>query len=102
MPILWHVIRLYAAQGFDRFLLATGYRGELIERFVAASAWPEGVERASASTRASRPRPAGGSSCWRQQLAGEERFCATYADGLADIDLGALLSSTRPTARSRA
>ena len=26
-PILWHVIALYAAQGFTRFLLATGYRG---------------------------------------------------------------------------
>ena len=26
-----------------------------------------------------------------RSLAGEELFCATYADGLADIDLGALL-----------
>ena len=31
------------AQGFRRFLLATGYRGELIERFVAATEWPGGV-----------------------------------------------------------
>ena len=31
-PILWHVIQIYAAQGFDRFLLATGYMGEMIER----------------------------------------------------------------------
>ena len=31
-PIVWHVIQLYAAQGFRRFLLATGYKGELIER----------------------------------------------------------------------
>ena len=35
MPIVWHVIQLYAVQGFRRFLLATGYRGELIERFAA-------------------------------------------------------------------
>ena len=34
-PILWHVIGIYAAQGFDRFLLATGYLGEAIEEFVA-------------------------------------------------------------------
>ena len=33
-PILWHVIQIYAAQGFDRFVLCTGYKGELIERFV--------------------------------------------------------------------
>src|SRR5580704_8427031 len=43
MPIVWHVIQLYAIQGFTRFLLATGYKGELIERFVAAHRWPEGV-----------------------------------------------------------
>ena len=43
MPIVWHVIQLYAVQGFGRFLLATGYKGELIERFVAAHTWPAGV-----------------------------------------------------------
>ena len=35
-PIVWHVIGIYAAQGFDRFLLATGYLGEQVERFTAA------------------------------------------------------------------
>ena len=30
-PILWHVIQIYAAQGFRSFLLCTGYRGEMIE-----------------------------------------------------------------------
>jgi len=30
MPIVWHVIRLYAAHGFRRFLLLAGYKGELI------------------------------------------------------------------------
>ena len=33
-PILWHVIRIYAAQGLRRFLLLTGYLGEMIEEFV--------------------------------------------------------------------
>ena len=34
LPIVWHVVQLYASQGFRRFLLATGYKGrELIERF---------------------------------------------------------------------
>ena len=40
-PILWHVIQIYAAQGFDRFLLATGYMGEAVEEFAAAERWPE-------------------------------------------------------------
>ena len=42
-PILWHVIQIYLAQGFDRFLLLTGYRSEQIERFVAGQDWPSGT-----------------------------------------------------------
>ena len=43
-PILWHVIGIYAAQGFERFLLATGYLGEMVEGFVAARELAGGVE----------------------------------------------------------
>src|SRR5919199_198692 len=42
-PIVWHVIQIYAHQGFERFLLLTGYRGELIAEFAAAERWPDGV-----------------------------------------------------------
>jgi len=35
-PILWHVIEIYAAQGFDSFLLSTGYKGEMVAEFAAA------------------------------------------------------------------
>ena len=75
MPIVWHVIQLYAVQGFRRFLLATGYRGELIERFVAAHAWPPGVSVECVDTGLRDARRAGGSSCCEPRLAGEERFC---------------------------
>src|SRR5215207_10484344 len=43
-PILWHVIGIYAAQGFRDFLLCTGYKGERIEEWVNDQAWPDGVE----------------------------------------------------------
>src|SRR3954453_10886429 len=43
-PIVWHVIGIYAAQGFERFLLATGYLGEMVEEFVAGESWPDRVE----------------------------------------------------------
>jgi len=42
-PIVWHVIQIYVAQGFRRFLLCTGYKGELIARFAAGETWPVGV-----------------------------------------------------------
>jgi glucose-1-phosphate cytidylyltransferase len=90
MPIVWHVIRLYAAQGFNRCLLATGYRGELIERFVAETPWPEGLEVRCVDT-GLETQTGGRLAALAAQLAGEATFCATYADGLADIDLGALL-----------
>ena len=43
-PILWHAIQIYLSQGFDRFLLLTGYLGDQIERFVGQEPWPAGTE----------------------------------------------------------
>lgn len=89
-PILWHVIQIYLAQGFQRFVLLTGYQAELIEQFARESAWP-----ADASVRCldtGRDTPTGGRISRAAELLGGERFCLTYADGVADIDLGALLA----------
>ena len=59
-PILWHVIRIYAAQGFERFLLATGYLGEMVEEFVAGEVWPGEVAVECVDTGLDTP-PGGGS-----------------------------------------
>jgi glucose-1-phosphate cytidylyltransferase len=92
-PILWHVIKIYAAQGFDRFLLCTGYRGEMIERFVRGQSWPVGVEIEAIDTGLETP-TGGRIKALEERLAGST-FCATYADGVADIDLRALLGFHR-------
>ncbi|MDQ3725022.1 MAG: sugar phosphate nucleotidyltransferase [Actinomycetota bacterium] len=88
-PILWHVVQIYAAQGFDRFLLATGYMGEAVEEFARKERWPEGVRVECVDTGLDTPTGA------RVRALGErlggERFCATYADGVADVDLDALV-----------
>src|SRR5690242_4717658 len=85
-PILWHVVHIYAAQGFDRFLLATGYMGEAVEEFAAAERWPQGAEVDCVATGLDTP-TGGRLHAIGERLRGE-RFCATYADGVADIDLG--------------
>ncbi len=90
MPILWHVIRIYAAQGFTRFLLLTGYRGEMIEAFAADTSWPTGVEVACLDT--GLDTPTGGRVHRAGERLGAHRLCVTYADGVADIDLPALLA----------
>jgi len=92
-PILWHVIGIYAARGFERFLLATGYLGEAIEEFVAAEAWPDGVEVECVDT--GLDTPTGGRVARLAERLGGEAFCATYADGVADVDLNALLDFHR-------
>src|SRR5881398_2997143 len=43
-PILWHVMQIYLAQGFRRFVLLTGYKAELIETFAASEPWPDGTD----------------------------------------------------------
>jgi len=92
-PILWHVIQIYAAQGFERFLLATGYMGEAVAEFAAAERWPDGVEVECVDT--GLDTPTGGRVAALADRLGAGTFCATYADGVADIDLDALLGFHR-------
>src|SRR6478735_11907186 len=32
-PILWHIMKLYAAQGLNEFYVALGYKGHVIKRY---------------------------------------------------------------------
>jgi glucose-1-phosphate cytidylyltransferase len=88
-PILWHVIQLYATQGFGEFVLCTGYKGEQIEAFVRDSAWPEGIDVRCVDT--GLDTQTGGRVAKVADVIGDRRFCATYSDGVADIDLRASL-----------
>ena len=88
MPILWHVVRIYAAQGFGRFLLLTGYLGEAIEEFASTAAWPEPVEIECIDTGVDTP--TGGRIFLAADRLDRGAFCLTYADGVADVDLEAL------------
>jgi glucose-1-phosphate cytidylyltransferase len=83
-------MRIYAAQGLTRFLLATGYKGELIERFVETEDWPAGLEVSCVDT--GLETPTGGRIKRLAEHLGGAPFCATYADGVADVDLQALIA----------
>lgn len=87
-PILWHVIRIYAAQGYRRFVLLTGYLGDQVAEFAAgAEGLPAGVEIECVDTGLD-TNTGGRVAAAADRLAGG-RFCLTYADGVADIDLAA-------------
>ena len=92
-PILWHVISLYAAQGFDRFVLCLGHMGDQIEEFVARERWGEEIRVECVDTGLNTP--TGGRLRRARDRVGEGTFCATYADGLADVDLRQLVGQHR-------
>ncbi len=92
-PIVWHVIQIYAAQGLRRFHLLTGYKGELIEEYVAGRDWPAGVEVRCVDT--GLDTPTGGRIRQAGEMLGDRPFCATYADGVADIDIQRLIDFHR-------
>ena len=88
-PILWHVMQLYMTQGARRFVLCGGYKCEEISAFVGDEAWPDGVDVEVVDT--GLDTPTGGRIHRVRDRLAEQTFMATYADGVADIDLGALL-----------
>src|SRR5687768_2733822 len=38
-PILWHIMKIYAAQGFKEFILCLGYKGEVIKDYFRNYQW---------------------------------------------------------------
>jgi glucose-1-phosphate cytidylyltransferase len=92
-PILWHVMQIYAAQGCRRFVLLTGYLGEMVRDFADSELWPDGVEVECVET--GLDTPTGGRLKLGADAIGAGTFFATYADGVADIDLPALASFHR-------
>ena len=92
-PIVWHVISMYLAHGFRRFLLLTGYRADQVEAFAAAEPWPRGVSVACLDT--GRDTATGERVRLAAPLLEDDRFCLTYADGVADIDLSRLIDHHR-------
>lgn len=89
-PVLGHVLDIYAAQGFDRFVLAAGYRAEMIRDYADGlpAEWHVDVLDTGEATNT------GGRVLACRDAVGET-FFVTYADGLGDVDLHALLAFHR-------
>jgi glucose-1-phosphate cytidylyltransferase len=110
-PVLWHVMRIYAAQGVKHFILALGYGNNLIKRYFLEYDWQSRdftLELGNGGSIYHTPNDTAG---WQitfadtgldtlkgarvrkaSQYTTAPRFFVTYADGVADIDLEALLS----------
>jgi glucose-1-phosphate cytidylyltransferase len=90
-PILWHVMSLYASQGLSRFLLLTGHGADRVESYARGleEDWDVTCLHTGAET------PTGGRVARARAHLDGGTFCLTYADGVADIDLRALLAFHR-------
>ncbi|HLF26892.1 MAG TPA: glucose-1-phosphate cytidylyltransferase [Anaerolineae bacterium] len=109
-PILWHIMNIYAAQGFDEFIIAAGYRAEIIKDYFLnfyAINNDLSIDLATGQTTihdGNQPgwkvhiidtglytQTGGRLKRLKRWLENEDDFMLTYGDGLADIDLRALL-----------
>ena len=108
-PILWHIKNIYAAHGFKEFVVALGYKGEIIKDYFlnyhyharnisvrldtgdvtlhqgTSADWTVHLLDTGAESQT------GGRIKRVAEFIGPEPFMLTYGDGVANIDLPALL-----------
>jgi glucose-1-phosphate cytidylyltransferase len=109
-PILWHIMKIYEQHGCHDFVLALGYKGESIKDYflhyharqsdvtidlgsgrveysnATAESWKVSLVDTGAKTMTG-----GRLLRLRRLLRDEGTFMLTYGDGVADVDIGALL-----------
>ena len=109
-PILWHIINIYATQGVDEFIIALGYKGEIIKEYFLnfyainndltinlatgeniihdgnQPKWKIHLVDTGLDTQTG-----GRLKRLRKWIGENETFCFTYGDGVADINLEELL-----------
>ncbi len=113
IPILLHILNIYHAYGFSDFIVACGYKGEVIKDFFAnfqtrntdwsirladgertllrnrVPDWTVSPVDTGAKTMT------GGRIKQLQRIVGNSTFMVTYGDGVADIDIGKLVEHHR-------
>jgi len=87
-PILWHIMNLYAKYKYNNFLVALGYKGEVIKKYFSKKSNEWNVELIETGEKTM----TGGRVKRLQKLVGNETCMLTYGDGIADIDLNALIA----------
>jgi glucose-1-phosphate cytidylyltransferase len=87
-PILWHIMNIYAKQGLTDFVVATGYKGEVIAEWVDSleTDWKISTVDTGLETQT------GGRIKKCMDLHSKERVFATYGDGVGNINVKKLLA----------
>lgn len=110
-PVLWHIMKIYSSHGINDFIICCGYKGYIIKEYFAnyflhMSDVTFDMENNQMEVHQHNAEP------WRVTLIDtgehtltggrlkriadyvkdEEAFCFTYGDGVADIDINALVT----------
>jgi glucose-1-phosphate cytidylyltransferase len=112
-PVLWHIMKHYSASGFNEFVVALGYKGEMIKRYFLDYYPLYGdltVDLASGTVAADNDEcepwvvhladtgagsMTGGRVLRLAKVLGDEPFMLTYGDGVSNVDLNRLLEFHR-------
>ncbi len=113
-PILWHIMKIYSQHGFNDFIICLGYKGYLIKEYFAnyflhmsdvtfdvaenrmeilrqtAEPWKVTLIDTGTDTMTG-----GRLKCIGGYVRGDEEFAVTYGDGVADVDISAVLDFHR-------
>ena len=86
-PILWHLMNVFAKQGLTEFVIATGYKGEVIKKWVSelSTSWDVQALDTGLETQT------GGRIRKAMEFLSGQRIMATYGDGLGNIQIAQLL-----------
>ncbi|MDG7001817.1 MAG: glucose-1-phosphate cytidylyltransferase [Nitrososphaerota archaeon] len=108
-PILWHIMKIYSTQGYNDFIICLGYKGEKIKEYfrnLYLNSSDITYEIASGRFEIHKSRSpdwkvtlvdtgvdtlTGGRLRRIRKMIGEDTFMMTYGDGMANIDIQALL-----------
>ncbi|SMO61300.1 glucose-1-phosphate cytidylyltransferase [Solitalea koreensis] len=109
MPILWHIMKIYSAHGFNDFVICLGYKGYVIKEYFAnyflhKSDVSIDLKSNSVKVHDSQAEPwnitlvdtgnesmTGGRVKRIQHHIGNEPFMLTYGDGVANVDIKGLV-----------
>lgn len=113
-PILWHIMNIYAFHGYRDFVIALGYKGQYIKKYFVdycnlASSLTVDFRRGKVASLGQSEIPdwrielidtgistnTGGRIKRLKPFVGNETFMLTWGDGVADIDINALLEFHR-------
>jgi glucose-1-phosphate cytidylyltransferase len=109
-PILWHIMKIYSAHGLNEFVICGGYKFNVIKAFfrdymLSCSDVTFDLRRDRMEIHRHQVEPwsvtlvdtgehtmTGGRVKRVRPYVGDETFCLTYGDGVADIDIGASIA----------